>query len=308
MGPTAAGKSALALGLAEELGGEVVNFDSRQVYRRMDIGTGKPSAGDQNRVPHHLFDVVDPGESFSAAEFSRLAREAVSAIWSRGRLPILAGGTGLYLRAFVQGLFAGPGRSPELHSRLERIADRGGLDRLYRWLQRVDPTWSRRVGRHDRQRILRGLDVWLQSGCSMSEHIARQPAAPASDWLLRLGLMVPREELKARISARVASMLAAGWLDEVRGLLEDSRFATSNSATALGYRSLVEHLQGGRDLVSATAEIERDTRRLAKRQMTWFRHEPDVHWLPATDPQAALQSALDVIRPRLLGLSLTTES
>jgi tRNA dimethylallyltransferase len=308
VGPTASGKTALSLALARELGAEIINCDSRQVVRGMDIGTGKPGAEERTRVPHHLFDVVDPGEPFSAAEFARRARGLVGEIRSRGRLPILVGGTGLYLRAYARGLFEGPPRSVEIHGRLERIAERGGLPRLHRWLARRDPAWAARVGPNDRQRILRGLDVWLQSGRSVSEHIAVQPPEPEDGALLRIALEVPRGELLGRISARVRAMLEAGWLDEVRALLGRPGFAASNAATALGYRSLMEHLAGKRDLASAVEEIEIETRRLAKRQMTWFRHEPGVHWLPATDPRAVFEAALDVIRPCLLGLRLTTQS
>lgn len=279
VGPTASGKSELAMALAERFGGEIVNADSRQVYRGLDIGTAKPSAADRRRLPHHLYDVVAAGDAFSAASYGRQALSQIAAILSRGALPIVVGGSGLYIRALVDGFFAGPARSAATHDRLDAVAARGGLTRLYRWLARVDPIAAGRIGSGDRQRILRALDVYLQSGKTLSAHFADSPAAPFPHATLRLGIERSREELYERIERRADHMVSEGLLDEVRALAADPGFRGSNAEKALGYRSLAAHLRGEGSLGDALELLKRDTRRLAKRQATWFRRDRSIRWL-----------------------------
>lgn len=301
VGPTAAGKSALAVALARAFGGEILNADSRQVYRGLDIGTAKPDAAERQGVAHHLFDLIDPEETYSAARFRADALAVAAEVSGRSRLPILVGGTGLYLRALSAGLFEGPARDEVIHRRLEAVARRGGLSRLHRWLGRVDPGWAAKVGPGDRQRILRGLDVYLQSGRPISWHIHRTTPSPLPFTVLKLGLDRPRAELYARIDVRVETMLARGWLDEVRRLLERPGFATANSAKAVGYREVVACIEGRMGSSEAVARIQRDTRHLAKRQLTWFRHEPEVHWINAASEPAAYEEARGLVEGWLWG-------
>ena len=293
VGPTASGKSALALRLADANGGEIVSCDSLQVYRGLDIGSAKASAGERRRVRHHLLDVVDADQHFSAADYGRLARAALSEIGGRGARAIVAGGTGLYLRALLGGLFAGPSRDPALRQRLERMARRFGDARLHRLLARVDPEAAARNSPRDRVRVVRALEVYWTSGRTITEQ-QRAPLQPLEGYeVLLVGLAPARDALLRAVERRTDEMLARGLLDEVRGLL--ARYSADlRPLRAIGYRQAVAVVQGRMDLAQAGRDMVRDTMRYAKRQMTWFRHQAKVEWF--ADADAAYAAANDWIR------------
>jgi tRNA dimethylallyltransferase len=284
-GPTGAGKSDFALRLATDLGGEIVNYDSVQIYRGFDIGSAKPSLETRSLVPHHLFDIVDGGEEFNAADFGRIAREVCTSIERRGHVPILVGGTFFYLRALLSGLPEMPGRDVATRERLQRIAATPrGQARLHRWLSRVDPESGRRIAPADRQRVERALEVWITSGKPISSW--RPPHAGAGDIpSIRIALFLKRERLVEAINERVNAMYRAGLVEETRRLLE--RYpATARPFGTIGYKEAAAVVAGTMTEEMAIAETQRRTRAYAKRQMTWLRAEPDVQWLDAADPRA----------------------
>jgi tRNA dimethylallyltransferase len=276
-GPTASGKSGLALELAAALHGEIVSCDSLQVYRGLDIGSAKPTAAERDLVRHHLVDVVDPDQPFSAADYARLAREALRDIRSRGRLPLVVGGTGLYLQALLHGLFDGPARDAELRARLERIADRRGDAFLHRWLARRDPEAATRIGANDRVRVVRAFEVLRLTGRAIGDQ-QRAGSSPLRGFdVLVLGLAPEREALRQAIQARTHRMLEAGLIGEVRGLL--GRFSPElRPLQAIGYREAVACLRGDLPEAGLEAAIVTATARYAKRQMTWFRHQTRPEW------------------------------
>ncbi len=292
VGPTASGKSALALRLAKGRGGEIVSCDSLQVYRGLDVGSAKASADERRRIRHHLLDVVDPDQHFSAADYARRGRAALLEIAGRGALPIVAGGTGLYLRALLGGLFEGPSRDAALRQRLERMARRFGDARLHRLLARVDPEAAGRTSPRDRVRVVRALEVYRTSGRTISEH-QRAPLQPLEGYdVLVVGLAPLRDALLRAVERRTDGMLATGLLDEVRGLL--ARYpADLRPLQAIGYRQAVAVVQGRMDLAQARRDMVKDTMRYAKRQMTWFRHQAKVQWF--ADAEAAHQAATEWI-------------
>ena len=294
VGPTAAGKSALALALARERGGEIVCCDSLQVYRGLDIGSAKATPEERAAVPHHLLDVVDPDETFSAAEYSRQGRAALAQIAARGRLTVVAGGTGLYLRALLHGLFEGPSRDPALRGRLERIAERRGDPRLHRMLAAVDPQAAARIPPRDRVRVVRALEVFRSTRRPISEH-HRGGADPLRGHdVFVVGLEPPREALREAVERRTADMMARGLLDEVRRLLERGYAPDLRPLRAIGYRQAVAVLRGEMAAAEAPRAIVAETMRYAKRQMTWFRHQTPAAWFPAPEPALlALRSWLD---------------
>lgn len=287
VGPTASGKSALALRVAQEHGGEIVSCDSLQVYRGLDIGSAKASPEERALVPHHLLDVAEPDQGFSAADYARLASAVIREITARGRLPVLAGGTGLYLRALLSGLFEGPSRDEALRARLERMAERFGDARLHRLLLRVDPPAASRLAARDRVRVVRALEVYLASGRPISEHHRARPDAPLSGYrVLRVGLDPGREALRARIEARADAMLRAGLVEETRALL--ARYPdVPRPLQAIGYREAARVARGESGVAEARRDMVAATMRYAKRQRTWFRHqEPGILWF--ADPDEAL--------------------
>lgn len=277
VGPTAAGKSALALRLAGEWGGEIVSCDSLQVYRGLDIGSAKPTPEERRRVPHHLLDVVDPDEPFSAADYARRARAALASIRERGGAPFVVGGTGLYLRALLRGLFAGPSRDEALRARLEAMASRYGERRLHRRLARVDPAAAARIEPADRVRLVRALEVFLKTGRPLSGH-HEDGAEPLRGFTVRLlGLAPPREALRAAVEARTDRMLAAGLVEETRRLI--ARYgAEVRPLRSIGYRQAAAVVRGALGVAEARRDIVQETMRYAKRQMTWFRHQEQVAW------------------------------
>ena len=288
VGPTASGKSALGLALAREHSGEIVSCDSLQVYRGLDVGSAKATADERAAVPHHLLDVVDPDQDFSAADYARLARTAVADIAARGRLPLVVGGTGLYLRALVRGLFAGPARDPQLRARLEALGERHGDGRLHRLLRHVDPASAARIEARDRVRVIRALEVFFRSGRPLSRHF-EAGAEPLTGVDVRvLGLALPREQLRAAVTARTDAMFARGLLAEVERLL--SRYPeTLRPLRAIGYREAVEVVRGRATEDSARRDIVVATMQYAKRQMTWFRHQERATW--CADVEAGLRQA-----------------
>jgi tRNA dimethylallyltransferase len=283
LGPTAVGKSRVAVDLALRFGGEVINGDSIQVYRGFDIGTDKPSPEARRGVRHHLIDIAEPGVQFTAADFVREALGAAREIAGRGRLPLVAGGTGLYLKALLDGLFPGPGRDPAVRAALEAEAREKGLGALYGRLETVDPEYARKVRDRDRVRIVRALEVYEATGRPMSEHFLRTESPLRGVPVVRIGLRLDREVLCRRIDDRVDRMFERGLVAEVRSLLERGVGESAPAFRALGYRHVLRHFAGDLTLDEARALTKQDTRRYAKRQMTWFRKMAGVTWFSPED-------------------------
>ncbi len=278
LGPTGSGKSALALRLAEEFGGEIVNCDSLQVYRYLDIGTAKPAQAERRCIPHHLYDLVDPDQVFTAGEYARVAREALREIAGRARLPVIAGGTGFYLRALLEGLFGGPERDERLRARLaRREAHSPGW--LHRFLEAADPAAAARIHARDVQKLVRAAEVVLLTRRPLTESFARGRDRLEGFRTLKLGLDPPRAALYARLDARCERMFASGLLDEVRAVLARGFPPSSKALEAHGYRQAVQVLSGEIGLAEALSSAQRNTRRYAKRQWTWFRREAGAVWL-----------------------------
>ena len=301
VGPTATGKSALGLALAEILRGEIVNADALQVYRGFDIGTAKPSPADRERVPHHLIDILEPSEVYSAGEFARRAREAIADIQGRGKLPIVVGGSGLYLRALLFGISPIPPGDPEVQEALRERLAAEGLGKLRADLAGIDPRTEARLAPGDTQRVLRALEVALVTGRPLSSWIAEQPFGTQAIAAVRVGLTLPRAILYDRIAGRVAWMLEAGWLAEVERLLRLGLSPRLPAFQAIGYRQLVRHLEGDGSLEQAITGIVQETRRFAKRQETWFRKEPDVTWFSAQELKRQIPGVLEHAKHRGLG-------
>lgn len=275
LGPTGSGKTALSLALAERFNGEIVSCDSVAVYRGMDLGTAKPTAEERARVPHHLIDVVDPDHPFTAGDYSRLARVALRQIAARNRLPIVTGGTGLYLRALTEGLFAGPPRHEDLRLRLQQSHRRHGAGWLHRLLARLDPASADRIHSNDTPKLIRAIEVCLAARKPMSAVLARDPLTGFR--LLRIGLNPPRQELYHRLNRRCAQMFATGLVEETRLLL--ARYGPVKALDSLGYKQAQAVLSGELTEPQAVAAAQQGHRNYAKRQLTWFRREPEVHWL-----------------------------
>jgi tRNA dimethylallyltransferase len=279
LGPTATGKSALGLAVAERFRGEIVNCDSTAVYRGFDIGTDKVPVEARRGIPHHLIDIADPAEIYTAAQYARDAAAAIRAIHGRGRLPVLVGGTGFYYRALTRGLFPGPGADPALRARLNRIADRRGPERLHRMLRRVDPVSADRIMPRDRVRLVRALEVYLATGRPLTHHFAETRSPIADCTVIAFALRVPAALLADRVSARVDEQFARGLVDEVRGLLASGVPPDARPFGGLVYRQILEMLRGVRDEAATRALIVQENRRYARRQLIWFRKEPNLMWL-----------------------------
>lgn len=295
LGPTAVGKSRVAVDLALRFGGEVISGDSIQVYRGFDIGTDKPTPETRRGVPHHLVDIVGPEVQFTAADFVRQALSAARDIAGRGLLPIIAGGTGLYIKALCDGLFPGPGRDPALRAALEAEAREKGIEVLFRRLEDLDPEYAAKVRGRDRVRIIRALEVHAATGRPISEHFRATESPVKGRRVVRIGLRLEREELYARIDRRVERMYERGLVDEVRGLLARGVPGSAPPFRALGYSHVLRHLRGEIGREEAAALTKTDTRHYAKRQMTWFRKMADIVWFPPDDGPALeefLQNAL----------------
>jgi tRNA dimethylallyltransferase len=291
VGPTASGKSELALRLARAHGGEIVSCDSLQVYRLLDVGSAKPSRSELAEIPHHLIDIVDLDQAFSAAEYARIARKALNEIVSRGRMPLLVGGTGLYLRALLDGLFPGPSRNSDMRKRFATLADRHGDARIHRLLAHVDPQAAARIAPRDRVRVDRALEVYWLTGRPISAWQRESGQRLLGFAMTFIGLALPREVLRARVERRTRKMLESGLIDEVRGLLERGYRSDLRPLQAIGYRETVAFIEGRLDRERLISEITSATMRYAKRQMTWFRNQADVSWHP--DIESAFRYAVD---------------
>ena len=280
LGPTASGKSALGIHLAEKLGGEILVCDSTQVYRHFDIGTAKVPAAEQHGIAHHLVDLVEPTEIFTAGDYRRRALEALDDLRARKILPILTAGTGLYLRALLEGLAAAPQRSEEIRARLRQRAAQHGSAHLHRVLARLDPESAARISPADVQKVIRAIELRLLTGKPMGEIHRSGRDALQGYAIVKIGLLPPRAALYARIHARTDAMLAAGWLAEVRALISSGVPTDAKPFQFIGYSQLSEVLAGRLSEKDAVQQIQQATRRFAKRQLTWFRKESGVHWLP----------------------------
>jgi tRNA dimethylallyltransferase len=292
VGPTATGKSALAIALAERFGGEVVSCDSTAVYRGFDIGTDKVPPAEQRGIPHHMVDVVEPVEEYSAARYAREAAAVIRDITARGRLPILAGGTGFYYRALTRGLFDGPSRDEALRRRLERVAARRGPAALHRWLAQVDPPSGDRIAAADVKRVVRALEVWILTGRPLTEHFAEK-ASPLPEYeVAAIALQIAPEQTAERVARRVHAQFEQGLLDEMRGLLARGIPDDALPFTGLVYRQALEHLHGVRDEAATRELIILENRKYSRRQLIWFRKEPNLHWIHAAGEQPDTQSAV----------------
>jgi tRNA dimethylallyltransferase len=289
VGPTGAGKSALAMTIAERSNCDIVNADSRQFYRGMDLGTAKPSAEDRRRVPHHLIDVRDPDELIDVAEFAQLARAAIAEIAARGRNPLVVGGSGLYLRVIRGGIFRGPAASPQIRNRLAKIAAEQGVAHLHQRLREFDPESANRIGVNDLYRIVRALEVFELTGETISAHQHRHRFADLGYDTLTIGIEVDRKKLYQAIDARFDAMVAAGLVDEVRALIQAGYSPEKPPLSTIGYKQIAAYLRGELTLAEAIALAKQESRRLAKRQLTWFRREPEIVWL---DPERGANDAL----------------
>ena len=278
LGPTAVGKSALALELAPSVDGEIVNADSQQVYRYLDIGTGKPSASERGSVPHHLIDVVNPDEEFNAALFRQLASGAIEEIQRRKKNAVVCGGTGLYLKALTQGLFTGPGQDPEIRRSLDEEIHQQGLAAVYRRLVEIDPTVTATIHPNDRQRIIRAIEVYASTGRPLSRWQKEHSFKEDPFEVLKIGLARERAELYDRINRRSERMIQDGLLEEVQGLVARGFRLNLKPLRSVGYRQMAAVIEGQMALAEALEEMKRETRRLAKRQLTWFRGDEAIRW------------------------------
>ena len=302
LGATATGKSALALALAERWNGEIINCDSTAVYRGFDIGTDKVPIDARRGVPHHLIDIVEPTEVYTAARFANDAARLAREIRVRGRLPILVGGTGFYYRALTRGLFPGPGADERMRTRLERVADRRGSLFLHRMLARVDRASADRIPSGDRKRMIRALEVYFLTGKPLTAHFADTVSPLAGTRIISIALQIPAEQTMARVARRVDEQFARGLLDEIRGLLARGVPESARPFGGLVYRQALEHLHGVRDEASTQALIVRENRQYARRQRTWLKKEPDLEWFegPGESP-STLAAVEDTLAMRLSG-------
>ena len=284
-GPTAVGKTALSLGLATALDGEIVSADSRQIYRHMDIGTAKPTPEEQSCARHHMLDRVDPDARYTAGQYARDAKACIDGIFARGRVPILVGGSGLYLRALLDGLFDEPPSSPEIEEALRRELAEKGSSSLHRELARVDAEAARRIHPHDGQRLVRALSVFRRAGRPMSELWRASSAERLDADSMLFGLSRDRASLYRRIEDRVDRMIELGLVEEVRSLLHMGCTRDLDALRTIGYREICAFLAGEMALEDAVARIKRDTRRYAKRQLTWFRRDQRVRWVEVDDAE-----------------------
>ncbi len=297
LGPTATGKSALALAIAEPLGGEIINCDSTAIYRGFDVGTDKVPMSERKGIPHHLIDIADPTDEYTAAHYARDAAAVIRGVHARGRIPVLVGGTGFYYRALTRGLFPGPGKDAALRARLEEISDRRGAEFLWRMVKRVDPASGLRIQPRDRKRLVRALEVYFQTGRPLTAHFAETVSLLEQDVRITgVALRLPLPWLAERLARRVHAQLAGGLVSEVRGLLDRGVPADAKPFTGLVYRQILDHVRGVRDLESTRALIVQENRRYARRQLIWFRKEPNLEWFDgpgeSPDVQAGVLSRL----------------
>lgn len=288
LGPTASGKSALALALAESIGAEILSVDSMQVYRGMDIGTAKPTKEEQRRVPHHLIDLVNPNEVFTVARFVEMADQVIAEAKRRAVPLVVTGGTPLYYKALFEGLFDGPGADAEVRSRLSAVSQ----DELHARLQQIDPAAAQRIHLNDRKRLVRALEVYELTGRPISSFQTDWEANTVRHEATWFGLLWEREALNRRINSRVKAMMEAGWLEETHSLVQRFSTLSKTAAEATGYHELIEHVEGRMSLDEAVEQIKIATRQLARRQMKWFKRFKNVRWLNGSESPESLQDAI----------------
>ncbi len=293
LGPTATGKSTLGIAIAERFNGEIINCDSTAVYRGFDIGTDKVPMHERRGIPHHLIDIANPTDEYTAAQFARDAAAVVNSLHARGKLPILVGGTGFYYRALTRGLFPGPGKDAELRSRLARVAERKGVEKLHRMVARVDPDSAARIQRRDLKRLVRALEVYFQTGRPLTAHFENTVSPLGKNVQVgAIGLRMPAPWLADRLAKRVDAQFEAGLLDEIRGLLASGVPPDARPFGGLVYRQAMEHLRGVRDEAATRALIAQENRKYARRQLIWFRKEPNLVWFDGSGTNAEVQDSV----------------
>jgi tRNA dimethylallyltransferase len=299
LGPTASGKTSLSLALADKFNGEIVSCDSVAVYRGFDVGTAKPSQEERARFPHHLLDIVDPQEPFTAGDYARVARAAINEIAGRGRLSVVVGGTGLYLRALLDGLFPGPPRSEELRERLRTAAELNGPDHLHQMLQRLDPAAAEKIHANDHSKLIRAIEVCLAARSKMTELWEKGRDPLTGFRILRIGLDPDRGTLYKRVNQRAEQMFAQGLAQETTSLRQ--KYGDSAPPlSSLGYKQALQLLNGELDEDAAIASAQQGHRNYAKRQMTWFRREPDVQWIKGFGDENSVQQRVSEIAAALV--------
>ena len=285
-GPTASGKTALAVALAKEINGEVVSCDSMQVYKGMDIGTAKPTVEEMEGIPHHMLSVAEPDEDFSVSRYCEMAAPIVDDIVARGKVAIIAGGTGLYMDSLIRGNAFAPFPSTGVREKLEAQADAEGMEAMLRWLESIDPEAAARLHLSDRKRIIRALEVYLETGETITAHNKKTQAIPPRYTPLWLGLdFAQRSDLYHRIDLRVGLMLQMGLIEEIRALLDAGIPEKTTAMQAIGYKEFIAALEGNCTIEEAADQVRQSSRRYAKRQLTWFRRNPAIHWLIRTPEQ-----------------------
>lgn len=290
-GPTGAGKSRVAFELAGRFGGEIINADSQQVYKGLDIGTAKPTHTERTKIPHHVIDVVSPDEHFDAAVFVRMADKAIEDVKARGGNPFVVGGTGMYLKMLIGGICQAPPRNDDVRNALAELIEKEGIESLHERLRKIDPVSAKVINKNDKTRIIRAVEIFETTGITASDFYARHGFSARRYNALKIGINVSREELYGHIDARVERMIKNGWLEEVKNLLK--KYPTECRAfEAIGYRELISHIQGGVPLETAVSIIKRNTRHYAKRQLTWFRADREIKWF-APEQIPEIESEID---------------
>ena len=297
LGVTASGKGRLAFHLAKQIGAEIISIDSMKVYRRMDIGTAKPPKEARQRIKYHLIDVIEPSDSFSVGTFLDLANDAVEQIKHRGSPIVAVGGTALYIKALLYGLFEGPGTDEKIRSRLQQRAKAGGLEQLYHQLENLDPMTARRIHPNDAKRIIRALEVYELTGKPISTLQQQWKPDAIHNWTI-IGLRMEKTDANRRINSRVKKMIATGLVNEVKSLLAEDKPLSKQARCAIGYAEIIDYLNGKISLEDATELIKKNTRRLAKNQRTWFKTFKDIHWLdiePEEQPEKTLTRTMALL-------------
>lgn len=282
-GPTGIGKTSTAIDTAEAFGGQIISADSMQIYRYMDIGTAKPTPLERKRINHHMIDIIDPDEPFDAVQFSEMARDIIPELHSQGTIPFVVGGTGLYIKALIHGLFQAEPMDPDIRKRIKAEAVSKGPLLLHRRLKEIDPAAAQKINPNDLYRITRALEMYEMTGKAISKYHKEHGFRDLPFRVLKIGLNMNRNALYERIDHRVDAMIAAGLVEEVKGLLENGYSADLKSMQAIGYRHIIQYLKGGLSWVEAIRTLKRDTRRYAKRQLTWFRADTAIVWQEPKD-------------------------
>jgi tRNA dimethylallyltransferase len=298
LGVTAGGKGKLAFALAQKLGAEIISIDSMKVYRRMDIGTAKPSIEFRNQIKHYLIDVIEPSESFSVDTFLNLTEQAIKEIQSKNKPIVAVGGTAMYIKALLYGIFEGPGTDENIRKKLKEQIASLGLPELHKKLAAVDPESANRIHQNDEKRIIRALEVYELTGKPISNFQQQFNAEPKSDWLV-IGLQRDKADASGRINARVKKMVELGLVDEVKSLLAEEKPLSMQARCAIGYAEIINYLQGNDTLENAVEQIKINTRRFAKAQRTWFKTFRFVNWInlaPDTTVEQALENALEILK------------